>query len=264
MINGKGKYVNALKEVYEGEFEDGFLNGKGKMIDMDGNEYIGTFEYDSLTNDCVIKYSNGDKYVGLMEYNMKSGYGKYIYNDIVINKHEINIDNNKKSKKENKEKEKKEKENNEEEDEDNNNSDKDEYKCYYRGQYMNNKRHGRGVLKYKVNIEGNENMFIYEGSWSNGLPIYGTYTDALHPHIMSIIPNDIIPEIPIEYINEQNGETISDKLQKYEAYRDRLRNTVTRNTIQYNRVREKTIQDIIRLRKPRKGIKQQVSNVKTK
>lgn len=250
MINGNGKYTNALKETYEGEFEDGFLHGKGKMIDMDGNEYTGFYEYDSLTNDCIINYSNGDKYIGLMEYNMKSGYGKYIYNDIDSG---INSDNNKEEKeKENKDKENEVKDNDENEiDEDN---DYDNYRCYYRGQYNNNKRHGRGVLKYKVDIDGITHIFIYEGSWSNGLPTYGTYTDAQHPNRMSIIPNTIIPAIPDEYINEHDGETISDKLQKYDAYRDRLRNTVTRNTIQYNRVREKTIQDIIRLRKPRKGL----------
>lgn len=88
---------------------------------------------------------------------------------------------------------------------------------------------------------------MYEGEWELGNPVKGIFSDCSKDRI-STMANKIIPSIPYEYLYEHNGQYESDRIQKYSAYKERRQNIVTRNTIQYERFRNHTIEEVLFLK----------------
>ena len=123
--NGKGSFEdfeNLYK--YNGDWEMGYKNGKGVLEFLDGTIYEGEFKNDLYDGTGVIKFNNGNKYEGqFVEGNIK-GKGKFVWNDGKRYDGEY-------------------------EDFMKNGFGKFYWseKKYYEGQWLNNKQHGKGLIR---------------------------------------------------------------------------------------------------------------------
>ena len=123
--HGKGSFEdfeNLYK--YNGDWEMGYKNGKGVLEFLDGTIYEGEFKNDLYDGTGALKFSNGDKYEGEFKEGNIKGKGKFVWNDGKRYDGEY-------------------------EDFMKNGFGKFYWseKKYYEGQWLNNKQHGKGLIR---------------------------------------------------------------------------------------------------------------------
>ena len=95
--NGKCKYnTKDGYEIYEGQFREDLCHGKGKYIFANGEIYEGDFSYGGeRMGNCTVKYPNGNEYNGKWSRNSECGKGtmKYKNGDIYIGNWDSNNQN---------------------------------------------------------------------------------------------------------------------------------------------------------------------------
>ena len=150
-FNGQGTLTLKSGENYEGEWKDDKRSGKGISIQSDGKRYEGEWRDDGINGKGICIYSNGQKYEGEWENANQHGSGTLydkkgiiIYqgqweNGIFIGAYEGSLT-------------------------DENGT--------YTGQVDNQKKNGKGLLKYSKQKDG---LFKFEGEWKNDKTIKGTY-----------------------------------------------------------------------------------------
>jgi hypothetical protein len=79
--NGKGVYVFATGDKYEGEFVNSHLNGFGKYTDANGNVYTGDFKDDKFNGKGMFVRSDGTKYIGEFLNGKRNGLGTQWYSE---------------------------------------------------------------------------------------------------------------------------------------------------------------------------------------
>lgn len=137
--HGKGKQIDDEGDVYEGEFFNDQYNGKGRMDYVDGDIYQGNWKDGIPHGKGVMIYTNGDKYEGDFEDGDIHGSGTMIYTN--GNKYVGEWDGGVRHGQ--------------------GKTTFAESKGFYEGNYRNNKRDGKGILK----LEGDP---VKEGYFEEG------------------------------------------------------------------------------------------------
>ena len=148
---GKGIMNYHNGDSYSGEWKNDMKNGNGRMSYFNVDFYNGYWKNDKKEGKGIMKYNNGDEYNGDWKNDLREGKGKMIYNDIF--EKDILLINQKINYLKNQEKDERDEIKNEKEEIILNEE-------IYDGDWKNNLREGKGIMKYN-------NGDIYNGEWIN-------------------------------------------------------------------------------------------------
>lgn len=87
-MQGKGRLIQTMLGIYEGDWRDSKAHGKGRLIkpsmmtnNSDGVVYNGEFSQDRKNGEGIEEWPDGTKYIGLYYNELKNGKGMMIWPD---------------------------------------------------------------------------------------------------------------------------------------------------------------------------------------